>query len=167
MAGNVKRRPYNAANRQANSRETKQRIMAAARQAMIEFGYRGATVAQIADTAQVNVDTVYALVGRKAVILRELIEQAISGTDEPVVAENATTCGPSSLNLIPGQSLPSTPRRFARSKAAWLHCFWRSAMPPRLSPRQIRSGMKSATEGQPICESSPPTSAKLEDSGRI
>ena len=87
MAGNVKRRPYNAANRQANSRETKQRIMAAARQAMIEFGYRGATVAQIADTAQVNVDTVYALVGRKAVILRELIEQAISGTDEPVVAE--------------------------------------------------------------------------------
>jgi AcrR family transcriptional regulator len=44
-------------------------------------------VSTIADRANVNVDTIYALVGRKPVILRELIEQAISGTDEPVVAE--------------------------------------------------------------------------------
>jgi AcrR family transcriptional regulator len=87
MAGNVKRRPYNVANRQASSRETKKRIMAAARETIIQHGYRGATVARIADKAEVNVDTVYALVGRKPVILRELIEQSISGTDEPVVAE--------------------------------------------------------------------------------
>jgi AcrR family transcriptional regulator len=87
MADKVKRRPYNATNRQANSRKTKRRIMAAARETIIERGYRGATVAQIAEKANVNADTIYALVGRKAVILRELIEQAISGTDEPVVAE--------------------------------------------------------------------------------
>jgi hypothetical protein len=35
----------------------------------------------------VNVDTVYQLVGRKPVVLRELIEQALSGTDHAVVAE--------------------------------------------------------------------------------
>jgi AcrR family transcriptional regulator len=87
MPGDVKRRPYNATNRQATSRETKRRIIAAARQTIIERGYRGATVSTIADRANVNVDTIYALVGRKPVILRELIEQAISGTDEPVVAE--------------------------------------------------------------------------------
>ncbi len=87
MSGYVKRRPYNAANRQAISRETKQRIMDAARETIIEHGYRGATVAQIAKKAKVNVDTIYTLVGRKPVILRELIEQAISGTDEAVVAE--------------------------------------------------------------------------------
>jgi AcrR family transcriptional regulator len=87
MADNVKRRPYNATNRQASSLETKRRIMAAARETIIERGYRGATVARIADRAQVNADTIYALVGRKPVILGELIEQAISGTDEPVVAE--------------------------------------------------------------------------------
>ena len=34
-----------------------------------------------------NVDTVYQLVGRKPVVLRELIEQALSGTDHEVVAE--------------------------------------------------------------------------------
>jgi AcrR family transcriptional regulator len=87
MAGAVKRRQYNAAGRQASSRETRNRILAAARQAIIERGYRGATVAQIAAEAGVNVDTVYELVGRKPVILRELIEQAISGTDEAVTAE--------------------------------------------------------------------------------
>ncbi len=87
MAGSVKRRPYNATNRRASSRETKRRIMAAARETIIERGYRGSTLAEIADNAQVNVDTIYALVGRKPIILRELIEQAISGTDEPVVAE--------------------------------------------------------------------------------
>ena len=37
--------------------------------------------------ADVNVDTVYALVGRKPVLLKALIEQAISGTDSAVVAE--------------------------------------------------------------------------------
>jgi hypothetical protein len=35
----------------------------------------------------VNTDTVYALVGRKPTLLRELIEQAVSGTDHAVVAE--------------------------------------------------------------------------------
>ena len=41
----------------------------------------------MATRADVNVDTVYALVGRKPVLLKELIEQAISGTDGAVVAE--------------------------------------------------------------------------------
>ena len=87
MTRPVKRRPYDATNRQANSRETRHRILTAARQTITEGGYRGATVTAIADRAGVNVDTVYALVGRKPVILRELIEQAISGTDQAVVAE--------------------------------------------------------------------------------
>lgn len=67
--------------------------MAAARETIIERGYRGATVAQVAEKAHVNADTIYSLVGRKPVILRELIEQAISGTDEPVVAEERDYVG--------------------------------------------------------------------------
>ena len=34
-----------------------------------------------------NVDTVYELAGRKPMLLRELVEEAISGTDHPVAAE--------------------------------------------------------------------------------
>lgn len=87
MAGKVKGRSYNAGNRQASSLETRARVLAAAREAIVESGYRGATVAGIANRAGVNVDTVYELVGRKPVLLRELIEQAISGTGVAVSAE--------------------------------------------------------------------------------
>lgn len=83
----VKRRSYDATGRQARSNETKQRIVRAARDLILADGYRSTTVAAVASRAGVNIDTVYALVGRKPVILQELIEQAISGTDHPVVAD--------------------------------------------------------------------------------
>jgi AcrR family transcriptional regulator len=54
---------------------------------MLTDGYRATSVAGIAAGAGVNVDTVYDLVGRKPLIVRELIEQAVSGTDHPVPAE--------------------------------------------------------------------------------
>lgn len=87
MAKPVKRRPYDASSRQAQSALTKQRIVDAGRALMLERGYRATTIAAVATEAEVNVDTVYALVGRKPALLRELIEQAVSGTDRPVVAE--------------------------------------------------------------------------------
>jgi AcrR family transcriptional regulator len=87
MARPVKKRSYDASSRLARSAETKQRILNAARQLILDRGYRATTIAAIAATAEVNLDTVYELVGRKPVLLRELIEQALSGTDHPVVAE--------------------------------------------------------------------------------
>ena len=53
---------------------------------MIKNGYRATTISAIAVRANVNVDTVYELVGRKPLLLRELIEQAISGTHSVVAA---------------------------------------------------------------------------------
>ena len=47
MPSPVNRRIYNATKRQASSLETKVRILAAAREVMVESGYRGATVAQL------------------------------------------------------------------------------------------------------------------------
>jgi AcrR family transcriptional regulator len=87
VAKQVKRRRYDATNRQARSAQTRQRILDAARELILEGGYRATTLPAIAALAEVNVDTVYQLVGRKPVLLRELIEQAISGTDRAVVAE--------------------------------------------------------------------------------
>jgi AcrR family transcriptional regulator len=84
----VKRSAYDNAARQAKSLETRQRILGAARGLMLERGYRASTIAEIADRSGVHVDTVYELVGRKPVLLRELIEQAISGTDRAVIAED-------------------------------------------------------------------------------
>ncbi len=88
MAGDVNPRTYDASSRRVRSDATRQRIIDAARSLMIERGYRATTIAAIAQLADVHVDTVYALVGRKPVLLRELVEQAISGTDQAVSAED-------------------------------------------------------------------------------
>lgn len=84
----VKRPGYDNTGRAAQSQQTRQRILDAARQLIVSRGYRAATIAAIAAAAGVHVDTVYELAGRKPVILRELIEQAVSGTDHPVAAED-------------------------------------------------------------------------------
>jgi AcrR family transcriptional regulator len=87
MARTVKR-SYDGAGRRASSARTRARILTAARELILETGYRNTTVAGVAERADVSVATVYELVGRKATILRELIEQAISGTDQAVAAED-------------------------------------------------------------------------------
>jgi AcrR family transcriptional regulator len=88
MAEEVKqRRSYDATSRRVRSAETRQRVLDAARTQFLERGYRATTIGAIATRAQVNVDTVYELVGRKPVVLRELIEEAISGSDRAVVAD--------------------------------------------------------------------------------
>lgn len=87
LVTDVKGRVYDNAARQTQSAETRQRVLNAAHQLIAERGYRKTTVADIALEAGVHLDTVYALVGRKPVLLRELIEQAISGTDRAVTPE--------------------------------------------------------------------------------
>jgi AcrR family transcriptional regulator len=84
----VKKRPYDNSARLEQSNETRQAVLDAAKSQILERGYRATTVADIARDADVHVDTVYTLVGRKPVLLRELIEHAISGTNEAVPAEH-------------------------------------------------------------------------------
>jgi AcrR family transcriptional regulator len=86
VASSVKR-SYDNDRRTAQSQDTKLRILEAARQLLMAKGYRATTVAQVARAAGVHHDTIYALVGRKPEILRELIEMAISGSDGPVAPE--------------------------------------------------------------------------------
>jgi AcrR family transcriptional regulator len=83
----VKGRSYDNEGRQLQSEATRQRILDAARALVVERGYRATTISAVAGQAGVHVDTVYELVGRKPVLLRELIERAISGTQGAVVAE--------------------------------------------------------------------------------
>lgn len=87
MSEPVKPRSYDSTSRRARSEQTRQRIIDTARTVMLEHGYRATTIAEVARRADVHIDTVYQLVGRKPILLRELIEQAISGTDRPVPAE--------------------------------------------------------------------------------
>lgn len=78
------KRRYRAPGRAAQAAQTRRLVLSAARDLFGRQGYAGTTVAQIATAAGVAVDTVYATVGPKATLLRELVETALSGADEPV-----------------------------------------------------------------------------------
>jgi AcrR family transcriptional regulator len=80
------KRRYRAPRRAEQAAANRRAILGAARDLFVERGYIAATVAEIADRAQVSVDTIYATVGRKPELLRELVETAISGTDHAVPA---------------------------------------------------------------------------------
>jgi AcrR family transcriptional regulator len=82
------RRSYDTAQRRLQSAASRQHIVDEARRLFLVQGYRTTTIADIASAAGVNPDTVYRLVGRKQMVLRELIEQAISGTDHAVAGED-------------------------------------------------------------------------------
>lgn len=81
------RRRYSSALRAEQAAATRRAVLQAARELFAEKGYAGTGIAAIAARAGVAVDTVYAAAGRKPALLRELVETALSGTDEPVPAE--------------------------------------------------------------------------------
>jgi AcrR family transcriptional regulator len=81
-------RRYDASRRQQAAAETRRRVLAAARDLFCADGYARTTVAGIARQAGVAADTVYATVGPKPVLFRELIELALSGTDRPVAGHD-------------------------------------------------------------------------------
>ena len=82
----VKTRHYDGSARRAKSERTRRRILAAADAQLRLHGYANTTVTAIAAAAEVHVDTVYALVGKKGEIVRELIELALSGSDHTIPA---------------------------------------------------------------------------------
>jgi AcrR family transcriptional regulator len=82
------KRAYDNSARRARSDETRDRILDVARDLLTTRGYRATTLAEVASTADVHVDTIYELVGRKPAVLRELIERAISGTRGPVAPQD-------------------------------------------------------------------------------
>ncbi len=82
------KRSYHAPRRLEQAAATRRAVLAAARELFIDNGYTATTVTQIARRAGVSVDTVYAAVGRKPALLRELVETAISGTEQAVPGEH-------------------------------------------------------------------------------
>lgn len=81
------RKSYHSPRRAEQAVATRRAVLDAARELFVEQGYAVTTVADIARRARVAVDTVYATVGRKPALLREVLETAISGSDQAVPAE--------------------------------------------------------------------------------
>lgn len=63
-------------------------IVDAAGQLFVESGYGSTTLQQIADLAEVAVQTIYAAFGNKPSLLAELLDVSIAGDDEPVAVND-------------------------------------------------------------------------------
>jgi AcrR family transcriptional regulator len=79
-------RRYDSTRRQETARETRRAILDATRDLFMGRGYAATTMPAIAGAAGVNVDTIYAAIGRKPDLVRLLLESALSGEDGPVPA---------------------------------------------------------------------------------
>ena len=82
-------RPYDATERRRLAErqrlETRRRVAAAARQRFLEGGYTATTIADVARTAGVAVQTIYSAVGGKADLLVEVVSRTIAGDDRDVM----------------------------------------------------------------------------------
>jgi hypothetical protein len=78
------RRSYDASGRQAQARESRLAVLRAARRLFLERGYALTTMAAVAASAGVSVETVYKAFGNKAGLVKAVFDSDIVGDDEPV-----------------------------------------------------------------------------------
>lgn len=78
------RRPYRSSVRRERAHQTRRRLIDAASTHILEAGYASTSLAAIAGTAGVSVDTVYKTFGSKIGLLKEVLDVGIGGDDVPV-----------------------------------------------------------------------------------
>jgi len=81
--GPVKRR-YNASRRQAQARQLRLDVVAAARALFIERGFAATTIADVAQAADVSTQFIYAAFGGKRGLLAKVVDWTLVGDDEPI-----------------------------------------------------------------------------------
>lgn len=131
----VKRR-YHAPQRAEQAAATRHAVLKAARELFTTRGYTATTVGQIAERAGVAVDTLYATVGRKPVLLREVFETALSGRDVAVPAQDRDY-----VRAI--RAAPSAQEKIAVYAEAI------TGIAPRLAPVQL--ALRDAAARDPAC----------------
>ena len=67
---------------EATRRETRRRLLAAAKAEFAERGYAAATVIRIAERADMSVQTLFSNWGNKRNLLRGVMESAVTGDDD-------------------------------------------------------------------------------------
>jgi AcrR family transcriptional regulator len=77
-------RRYRSAVREESARRTRQAVVAAARDLFTERGYATTSLADVAAVAGVARPTVFAAFGSKPALLRQVLDEALAGDDEPV-----------------------------------------------------------------------------------
>jgi len=76
--------PRAAGKRSQKARQTRLRMLDAAQGLFVEHGYGATTLQDVADRAGVAVQTIYFTFGNKRTLLKEVVDVAVAGDDEPV-----------------------------------------------------------------------------------
>lgn len=84
-----KPRSYDSSRRRAQAEQTRRSILASARSLFFVHGYGPTTVAAIASSAGVSVETIYKAFGGKAGLAHALFDQALAGEDTITTGERA------------------------------------------------------------------------------
>jgi AcrR family transcriptional regulator len=79
----VKRR-YDNSRREAQSRQTRLRIIEAARAQFVDHGYPATTLEEIAAAAGTSLPTLYRLFSSKRILLKEVLDVTLGGDDQPI-----------------------------------------------------------------------------------
>src|SRR4051794_6909255 len=77
-------RSYRSPLREAQARETRRRVVSAARDLFLDRGYAATTIAAVARGAAVSADTVYSTFGSKIAVLKAVLDVAVGGDDTDV-----------------------------------------------------------------------------------
>jgi AcrR family transcriptional regulator len=78
------RRRYDNRHREEQARQTRQRILQAAREVLLGRGYTAMTIAAVADAAGVSAETIYKRFGSKAALVKEVYDVTLAGDDLPI-----------------------------------------------------------------------------------
>jgi AcrR family transcriptional regulator len=88
LSGPVKTRPYDNARRAAAARRTQQRVVETAHRLLLERGYAGLAMADLAEEAGVSVPLLYKVFGPKPQLVKRVYDVLLAGDVDPVpVAE--------------------------------------------------------------------------------
>jgi AcrR family transcriptional regulator len=116
-------RSYNNSLRTEQAGLTRARIVDAARQLLLTEGCQAMTIANLADTASVSVQTIYNAVGGKAAIVKAVWDATLAGDDDPRPMRDrpevqAMLAAPDAPTMV--ASYASMARRIAERTAAVL-----------------------------------------------
>ena len=78
------KRKYASTRRAGQAADTREAVIAAARQQFIASGWQGTTIAGVAQAAGVSNETIYAVFGNKQALLRAVLERAVRRTEPEV-----------------------------------------------------------------------------------
>jgi AcrR family transcriptional regulator len=86
--GDVKKREYRSQVREDGARRTRHAVVAAAAELFVARGYASTSLTDVAKAAGVSRPTVFAAFGSKPALLREVLDEALAGDDEPVAVRD-------------------------------------------------------------------------------